>query len=133
MHGKNVLLPGTSFFKAGIIHLGYRQRVIDTFNWFIMNKNDIFKDQKLVNGDYFWQHIRQSIRYVVHKANFFAFCITLLAAKQCCERTISMQKLVLTARRMCSKKELLDARISLLLWLKLSQEHQIKKIALPIH
>ena len=34
-----------------------------------------------------------------------------------CERTISTQRLVLTARRMSSKKELFDARLTLLLGL----------------
>ena len=91
-----------------------RQRVIDTFNSFIMNKNDIFKDQTLENGDYFWQHIRQinPIWDTLGEIACRLHCSPCSEAS--CERTISMQRLVLTARRMSSKKELLDARLTLL-------------------
>ena len=56
--------PAQQFLKQIFINWGIepisRQRVIDTFNSFISNKNDVFKDQDLDNGDYFWQHIRQT-------------------------------------------------------------------------
>ena len=86
-----------------------RQRVIDTFNSFISDKNDIFKGQKLENGDYFWQHIRQisPIWDTLGEIACRLHCSPCSEAS--CERTISMQRLVLTARRMSSKKELLDA------------------------
>lgn len=91
-----------------------RQRVIDTFNSFISDKNDIFKGQKLENGDYFWQHIRQisPIWDTLGEIACRLHCSPCSEAS--CERTISMQRLVLTARRMSSKKELLDARLTLL-------------------
>lgn len=110
--------PAQVYLKQVLINWGIapvsRQRVIDAFNSFISDKNDIFKDQKLENGDYFWQHIRQinPIWDTLGEIACRLHCSPCSEAS--CERTISMQRLVLTARRMSSKKELLDARLTLL-------------------
>lgn len=100
--------PAQVYLKQVLINWGIapvsRQRVIDAFNSFISDKNDIFKDQKLENGDYFWQHIRQinPIWDTLGEIACRLHCSPCSEAS--CERTISMQRLVLTARRMSSKK-----------------------------
>ena len=84
------------------------------FNSFVENAKDPYKEQCLKNGDYFWQHIRgiNPIWDTLGEIAMRLHCSPCSEAS--CERTISMQRIVLTARRMSSKKDLLDARLTLL-------------------
>ena len=67
-----------------------------------------------MNGEYFWLNVKGK------DAAWKVICeiAMRLHATPCseasCERTISTQRIVLTARRMSSKKQLLDARLTLL-------------------
>lgn len=91
-----------------------REITMIEFNSFVENAKDPYKEQCLKNGDYFWQHIRgiNPIWDTLGEIAMRLHCSPCSEAS--CERTISMQRIVLTARRMSSKKDLLDARLTLL-------------------
>ena len=91
-----------------------RKRTIAAFNSFIKEPDDMFDDQTLENGDYYWEHIRDlgPIWNTLAEIAMRLHCSPCSEAS--CERTISLQRIVLTARRMSSKKDLLDARLTLL-------------------
>ena len=91
-----------------------RMLTIRKFNSFVNNTDDVFAEQATVDEDYFWQNIRRfdpcwnvigEVAMRLHSSP---------CSEASCERTISLQRIVLTARRMSSKKQLLDARLTLL-------------------
>ena len=110
--------PAQQYLKQILINWGIsiksRQHVINAFNSFVSSKKDKFKNQILENGDYMWEHIKDlnPLWNTLAEIAVRLHCSTCSEAS--CERTISTQRLVLTARRMSSKKELLDARLTLL-------------------
>ena len=87
---------------------------MEEFNSFVRNNEDIYSDQILSCGDYFWENIKfkNPIWNIISEIAMRLHCSPCSEAS--CERTISSQRLVLTARRMNSKKQLLDARLTLL-------------------
>ena len=91
-----------------------RTMVMEEFNSFVQNNEDVYADQTLSNGDYFWENIKfkNPIWDTISEIAMRLHCSPCSEAS--CERTISSQRLVLTARRMNSKKQLLDARLTLL-------------------
>lgn len=91
---------------------------MNAFNSFVSDK-DKFKDQVLENGDYMWEHIKDLNPIWNTIAEIAARLHCSPCSEASCERTISTQRLVLTARRMSSKKELLDARLILMRGLNL--------------
>ena len=91
-----------------------RMLTIRKFNSFVNNTDDVFAEQATVDEDYFWQNIRRfdpcwnvigEVAMRLHSSP---------CSEASCERTISLQRIVLTAKRMSSKKQLLDARLTLL-------------------
>ena len=70
--------------------------------------------QTLESGDYFWENIKRKdpLWNTLSEIAMHLHCSP--CSEATCERTISSQRLILTARRMNSKKQLLDARLTLL-------------------
>ena len=70
--------------------------------------------QTLESGDYFWENIKRKdpLWNTLSEIAMRLHCSP--CSEATCERTISSQRLILTARRMNSKKQLLDARLTLL-------------------
>ena len=91
-----------------------KARTLERFNSFVCNAEDIFSNQILENGDYFWANI-QTIDPIWRVIGEIALRLHASPCSEAsCERTLSTQRIVLTARRMSSKKQLLDARLILL-------------------
>ena len=69
--------------------------------------------QTLESGDYFWENIKRKdpLWNTLSEIAMRLHCSP--CSEATCERTISSQRLILTARRMNSKKQLLDARLTL--------------------
>lgn len=104
-----------------------REVVLSRFNTFIRARNDVLKMQGLENGDYYWEHI-QKVDIVWSTLSEIAMRLHCSPCSEAsCERTISMQRIVLTARRMCSKKDLLDARLTLIRGLNKEEEEEEEK------
>lgn len=101
-----------------------REHVLTKFNTFIRARNDVLKMQSLENGDYYWEHV-QNVDIVWSTLSEIAMRLHCSPCSEAsCERTISMQRIVLTARRMCSKKDLLDARLTLIRGLNKEDENE---------
>ena len=119
---KLTFYPAQKYLKQILINWGIgsksQQHVMNAFNSFVSDK-DKFKDQVLENGDYMWEHIKDLNPIWNTIAEIAARLHCSPCSEASCERTISTQRLVLTARRMSSKKELLDARLILMRGLNL--------------
>ena len=91
-----------------------KNKVIQKFNTFVQNPIDDLSSQTLESGDYFWENIKYKdpIWNTLSEIAMRLHCSP--CSEATCERTISSQRLILTARRMNSKKQLLDARLTLL-------------------
>lgn len=119
MKKRMLIYPAQQFLETTLQNWGIAplslQRTLNAFNSFVRSSQDPFKDQRLENGDYYWAHIRGSINPIWSTIADIAMRLhSSPCSEASCERTISMQRLVLTARRMSSKKDLLDARLTLL-------------------
>ena len=107
-----------NYLSETLEHWGISEKskamVMEEFNSFVRNNEDIYSDQTLSCGDYFWENIKfkNPIWSTISEIAMRLHCSPCSEAS--CERTISSQRLVLTARRMNSKKQLLDARLTLL-------------------
>ena len=112
------LYQAQSYLSETLEHWGISEKsksmVMEEFNSFVRNNEDIYSDQILSCGDYFWENIKfkNPIWNIISEIAMRLHCSPCSEAS--CERTISSQRLVLTARRMNSKKQLLDARLTLL-------------------
>ena len=102
-----ILGPAQSYLSMILDNWGIaplsKNLTIQKFNSFISQPIDMFEDQEMMNGDYFWPNIKGT------DAAWKVICeiAMRLHATPCseasCERTISTQRIVLTARRMSSK------------------------------
>ena len=90
------------------------QTVITVFNDYIRSRKDPFPDQHLSCGDYIWDEIqeRDIIWRYLGEVALRLHCSPCSEAS--CERTISTQRLLYTARRISSKKQLIDARLKIM-------------------
>ena len=88
--------------------------VLSAFNSFVHKPYDIYSKQTTEEGDYLWEQIIDDgpLWNAIGEIAMRLHCSPCSEAS--CERTISTQRLVLTARRMSSKKDLLDARLTVL-------------------
>lgn len=117
-HLKLVMGPAQDFLEQILKDWGVgensRQMVLNAFNSFVHKPYDIYSKQIIEEGDYLWEQIRDDgpLWNVISEIAMRLHCSPCSEAS--CERTISTQRLVLTARRMSSKKELLDARLTVL-------------------
>ena len=80
----------------------------------MQNPIDELEMQTLESGDYFWENIKRKdpLWNTLSEIAMRLHCSP--CSEATCERTISSQRLILTARRMDSKKQLLDASLTLL-------------------
>ena len=99
--------------NLGILNAS-QKLVIKKFNTFVQNPIDELEMQTLESGDYFWENIKRKdpLWNTLSEIAMRLHCSP--CSEATCERTISSQRLILTARRMNSKKQLLDARLTLL-------------------
>ena len=119
MKKRMLIYPAQRFLETTLRNWGIAplscQRTMNAFNSYIKSSDDPFKDQRLENGDYYWEHIKGSSNPIWETIAEIAMRLHCASCSEAsCERTISLQRLVLTARRMSSKKDLLDARLTLL-------------------
>ena len=89
-----------------------REMVLNAFNSFVHKQYDIYSKQTIEECEYLWEQIRDNVPLwnAISEISMKLHCSP--CSKASCEQTISMKRLVLTAKRMRSKKELLDARLT---------------------
>ena len=117
-HVNLIMGPAQDFLEQTLKDWGVaknsRQMVLSAFNSFVHKPYDIYSKQTTEEGDYLWEQIIDDgpLWNAIGEIAMRLHCSPCSEAS--CERTISTQRLVLTARRMSSKKELLDARLTIL-------------------